>query len=269
MFSTIDSFDGTKIYYAKDIKENAKAVIIIVHGIAEHLGRYEYLKNKLLSFGYSVYRFDNRGHGKSGGRRGYIKSFSDFIKDTDKIVELVRSENKDLPIFMLGHSMGGFITACYGVSFKDKLRGQILSGAATNKLPLSLKMKCINFKYLIRGMVPNTLSKYLSTDTAVCRAYDNDPLVLKETSLKLNLEFSGNGIKWLVKKLPEYEYPCLILHGGNDMIVPPRCSKLFYENISSKDKELKIYPGLYHEIYNEKKKDIVIEDVHKWIEKRL
>lgn len=269
MFSTIDSFDGTKICYKKDVNENAKAVVIIVHGIAEHLMRYEYLKDKLLSFGYTVYRFDNRGHGKSGGRRGYVKSYKDFIKDTDMIVELARKENGNLPIFMIGHSMGGFITAAYGALFKDKLRGQIISGAATNKFPLSFMLKCINPKYFLRGMVPNSFSKYLSTDTEVGKAYDADPLVLKETTVKLNLEFSGNGVNWLLKQLPDYNYPCLILHGGEDKIVPPEFSRLFYKNIGSKDKELKIYPGMYHEIYNEVKKDEVIEDVHKWIEKRI
>lgn len=269
MFSTIQSFDGTELYYAKDITDNPKAVIVIVHGIAEHLGRYEHTKDKLLSFGYNIYRFDHRGHGKSKGRRGHMDNYNDLIKDTDLIVELAAKENPNIPIFMLGHSMGGFVTACYGVTYPNKLKGQILSGAATNSLPLSLKIKSIKLSYLFRGMVPNGLSKLICTVPEIVKGYEDDPLVLKETSVKFNDQFVNKGIPWLVSKLPTYRYPCLILHGGDDQIVPKRCSEEFYKNISSTDKELKIYDGLYHEILGEKIKDSILEDIHQWVEKRL
>ena len=268
-YSKIKSFDNTELYYAKDMPENAKAIIVIVHGVAEHLGRYEYLKDKLLSFGYGVYRFDNRGHGKSGGERGNINNFNELIDDADKIVDIAKSENPDIPIFMLGHSMGGFITAAYGVKYPGKLNGQILSGAATNKIPFSTTLKSIKFPAILKGKVPNSLSKLISRDPEVVRKYEEDPLVLKETTLKFNTEFVNKGITWLVKNMKTYKYPCLILHGGDDRIVPPVSSKYFYEGISSEDKKLKFYDGFYHEIFNEKGRDEVIEDVHNWIEERI
>lgn len=269
MFSTIKSFDGTELYYAKDTIDNPKAVIVIVHGISEHLGRYEYTKDKLLSFGYNVYRFDHRGHGKSGGKRGHMDSYKDLIKDTDVIVELAKKENPDIPIFMIGHSMGGFVTACYGVLFPNKLNGQIFSGAATNSIPFSLKIKSIKLSYLIRGMVPNRLSKLMCTVPEIVEGYENDPLVLKETTLKFNNEFINKGIPWLISQYPKYKYPCLILHGGDDKIVPKECSEKFYKYMSSTDKELKIYDGLYHEILSEDIKDSILDEIHKWIEKRI
>lgn len=270
MFSNkIKSFDGTELYYVRDIPENAKAIIIIVHGIAEHSGRYDYLNEKLNEFGYGVYRFDNRGHGRSGGARGDISNFNELIDDADTIVTLSKIENAALPIFMLGHSMGGFIAAAYGIKYPGKLKGQILSGAATNKMPLSLKLKSIKLPYLLRGKIPNSLSKLTCRDSEVVRSYEDDPLVLKETTLRLNTEFVNKGINWLIKNMASYTYPCLILHGGDDKIVPKSCSHSFYDTIASNDKELKFYEGFYHEIFSEKGKDTVIEDVHKWIEDRL
>lgn len=265
----IKSFDGTELYFVKNIPQNPLAIIIIVHGIAEHLGRYEYLKDKLTEYGYGVYRFDNRGHGKSGGSRGDISNFNELIEDADTIVNLAKNENIGLPIFMLGHSMGGFITAAYGVKYPAKLNGQILSGAATNKMPLSLTLKCIKFPYILSRKVPNSLSTLICRDADVVKSYEDDSLVLKETTLRFNIQFASKGIAWLMKNMYAYTYPCLILHGSMDKIVPKSCSQKFYNSIASSDKTLKFYDGFYHEILNEKDKDTVIKDIHNWIEKRI
>lgn len=265
----VKSFDGTELYCVKDIPNDMKAVVVIVHGVAEHLGRYEYLVNKFNDAGYGIYRFDNRGHGKSGGTRGHINDFNEFINDTDVIVNIAKKENPSLPIFMLGHSMGGFITASYGVKHGDKLNGQILSGAATNKLPFSLTLKSIKFPYIFKGVVPNSFSKVICRDTEVVKNYEEDPLVLKETTLKFNTEFAKKGISWLSSNLSSYKCPCLILHGGDDRIVPKSCSQNFYDKISSTDKTLKFYDGFFHEIFNEKEKELVIEDVLNWLNKRI
>lgn len=269
--STIKSFDGTEIYYCKDIVENPKAVVVIVHGLCEHLGRYNYFTEKLNGFGYSVYRFDNRGHGRSGGTRGYIENFQYFFDDADKIVDLAIEENKGIPVFMFGHSMGGFITAGYGMKYRSKLKGQILSGAAVLEVPSAAAIKKDNFfEKSPMTIVPNSLSSLICRDKSVVKAYDDDPLVLKELTVKLMEEFNINGSAWIAENVKKYEYPCLILHGGNDQIVPNENAKWLYANISSKDKNIKIYPDCYHEILNEKnEKDTVIEDIHRWIEERL
>lgn len=93
-----------------------KAVIVIVHGICEHSGRYEHVASHFNRGGFSVYRFDNRGHGRSGGDKGYLDDFQLYIDDADTIVEKAIKENPGIPVFMLGHSMGGFITACFGAA---------------------------------------------------------------------------------------------------------------------------------------------------------
>ncbi|AWI04985.1 alpha/beta hydrolase [Clostridium drakei] len=266
-----NAFDGTKLFYSKDIVDSAKAVVVIVHGLCEHLERYNYFTKKLNDFGYTVYRFDNRGHGKSGGERGYIENFQDFFKDADKVVDMALEENKGLPVFMFGHSMGGFITAGYGMKYKNKLKGQILSGPAITEPHAFKDLKKDNyFEKHPREKSPNALSKFICRDENVVKDYDNDPLVLKETNIKLLGEAFIKGSKWISENIKNYEYPCLILHGEMDRIVKNEASKWMFNNINSDDKSMKIYPKCYHEILSEKEeKDDIIEDIHRWIEERI
>lgn len=260
---------GVELYVSKNLVDKPGAVIVIVHGVCEHSGRYEYVTSKLNSFGYSVYRFDNRGHGRSGGEKGYVENFNLFIDDAGKIVDMAKSENPNLPIFMLGHSMGGFITAGFGIKYPNRLTGQILSGAATIILPMLVNFEGVDFTPMARNPIPNSLSDQVSRDPKVIEDYKNDPLNLKEYTTWLMSEVFLRGARWLMDNLRSYVYPCLILHGGADEIVTPVASWHFHQHIKSKDKELKTYEGLYHEIMNEPEKDTVIEDVHAWIKKRI
>lgn len=268
----IKSYDGTELYYTKDMVENPKAIIVIVHGFAEHLGRYDYVTNRLNDKGYGVYRFDNRGHGKTKGEKGHIESYENFILDTDYIVDMAKKENQEIPIYMLGHSMGGFITATYGIKYKDKLQGQILSGAATIRAPEVKGIKGSAFKLLSKIApkirIKNPISNSLCSNESVVENYISDSLNLKDATLKFYVEFLINGVDWLNKNMESYEYPCLILHGSEDKIVSKEASINLHSKIKSKDKKIIIYEGLYHEIMNEKIKDKVIDDIVCWLDER-
>jgi len=261
--------DGTELFHVKDVSDNPKAIIILVHGLAEHCGRYDYVVQKFNESGYGVYRFDNQGHGRSGGKRGYLDDFHKFIDDTDLFVDRAREENPGIPLFMLGHSMGGFITAGYGSKYPGKLTGQIFSGAVIIELPIFDPLKEMDLEKTPEATVPNSLSQLICRDQQVVRDYENDPLVLKETTLKLLTTVFFDGVSWLKENLKNYEYPCLILHGGNDQIVDNASSQYLYENSASKDKSIKIYDGFFHEILNEKEKDQVLGDIERWIEERV
>lgn len=267
-FST---FDGIELFYTKDVADSARAVVVIVHGLCEHSGRYGYFTEKLNQFNYTVYRFDNRGHGKSEGERGYVEDFQYFFQDADKVVKMAQEENKGVPVFMFGHSMGGFITAGYGIRYKDKLKGQILSGAAVLEPPAFKSLKENDyFEKNPREKSPNLLAKLMCRDKAVIEDYNNDPLVLRETNIKLLGESFIKGSKWIGENVKSYEYPCLIFHGEKDRIVKKEESEWLFNNISSRDKSIKIYPECYHEILSEKdQKENVIKDIHKWIEERI
>lgn len=262
----IKSFDQTELYLVKNLLESPKAVVVLVHGLGEHLGRYEYLTNKLNLDGFSVYRFDHRGHGCSSGARAFYDDFNEIIDDVNVVVELAKNENPTLPIYLLGHSMGGYAVACYGTKYPNKVNGIVMSGGLTRDksgLITSVPTDLNPAMYL-----PNTLSNIISRDSQVVKSYEEDPLVLKEISVGLYYSLC-KGLQWLIENTPNFKYPVLILHGGDDRIVSCEDSSEFYKLIGSSDKELKIYPVLFHEILNDPEKDEVIEDILNWINARI
>lgn len=265
--------DNLVLACCKNEVKNPKAVFVIVHGFAEHMGRYDYLVKRMNEDGISTYRFDNRGHGKSQGKRGHLENYMDLVTDADRIVDLARDENPGKPIYMMGHSMGGFNTLLYGITYPDKLMGQVFSGAASyyNDELKGLKGR---FMKLINSIKPdfyieNDLSENLSRDPDVVDRYRKDELCFKKATAGFYYQFLVSGTDYLIKNLSKYEYSCLILHGGSDKIIPKAASVNLYESISSKDKSIKIYPQLYHEILNEKERDEVIEDLLQWINERV
>jgi len=271
--SIIDSYDKTNIYLVKNNIENPKAVVVIVHGLAEYCERYNYLVESLNEDRLSTYRFDLRGHGKSGSIKGWVEDYNAYVKDLDVIVDIAKKDNPEKPIFILGHSMGGFITAIYGIKFGKKVSGTILSAAAleTPKEAKGIKRLFIKFvnKISPKFKMKNNLGNLLSRDNKVVDKYNKDPLVLKKVTIKLYYEFLIKGVDWLKKNLYKFNVDCLILHGEEDRIVDYKSSLNFEKEISSKDKKTIIYENLFHEIFNEKEKDIVINDVKKWINNRI
>lgn len=265
--------DGIELCYSKNIPNSPKAIILIVHGFAEHMRRYDYVVDKFVENNYGVYRFDLRAHGKSGSPLGHIEKFHDFVNDTDQMVELIIRENNEASIFILGHSMGGLITALYGIEHPEKIKGQIFSGAALNTLPSSKGIKGnlikVGARVIPKVQIKNPINEDLCTVKQVFQDYINDPLILKKASFNFYYQFLNDGIEKLQKNIKKYNLPCLLTHGENDKISPSKNSLDFYNNISSKDKEYKVYKGLYHEILNELEKDLVLEDMILWLDKRV
>ncbi len=252
MTNFIESFDGTKLFYNKEDAQNPKAAIVIVHGLAEHQGRYDYVAEKFHQAGFTTYRFDHRGHGQSEGERGYYEDYEDMLKDVNIVVDRAIEENPDKPVFLLGHSMGGFAVSLYGAKYTDKkLKGIITSGGLTHD-----------------NKIPNELTDGVCSVKEVVEDYANDPLNLKKYQLGL-LYSIGDGIAWFKENEKDFAYPVLILHGRDDALVNFKDSFDFFENNSSKDCQIKIYKGLYHEIMNEYAKDEVIGDIINWINNRI
>ena len=261
--------ENISLFTEKNPVSHPKGVVVIVHGLAEHLGRYDYVASQLNEAGYTTYRYDHRGHGRSDGERGYIEDFNIFLDDTDRMVDLARAENPDLPLFMLGHSMGGYIAAAYGVKYPGKLQGQVLSGAAVTVLPIFEELRQVDFNSEPRTMAPNALVQLICRDPSVVQDYADDPLVLKEMTQKLLGEVFITGAEWLMENMGDHNIPCLILHGGGDQIVTPEASTFMYAHTSAQDKTLKIYDGLFHEILNEGEKDQVLADICAWLDERI
>lgn len=257
--------DNIGLYVSRDIVEDSKAIILIVHGLAEHLGRYDYVVSKLNQCKYSVYRFDNRGHGKSGGERVFIDDYKKFYSDLNEVVKMIKSENKNKPIFILGHSMGGMISILYGIEYQNEINGIILSAALSSDESGFIKD---NKKLNARDEVDNSLSEFICSNPAVVEEYNNDDLVAHKISGSMFVE-CNKAIEFIKKNSEKFNYPVLILHGANDQIVLPEDSKVLFDHIGSKYKKIKLYEGMYHEILNEYDKDEVLKDINNWIRKEL
>ena len=262
----VSSFDKTKLYVKKNIPADPKAVVVIVHGLCEHQGRYDYLTEKLTSGDYGVYRFDHRGHGRSEGKKVFYKDFNELIDDVNFIVELARKENPSLQLFLIGHSMGGFAVSMFGIKYPGKAKGIVMSGALTRNnigLASDLPRDLPQDTYF-----PNELGGGVCSDPAVVKAYANDPFVEKQISAGLFYEVF-KGVDWTKENSDKFKDPVLLLHGCNDGLVSEKDSRDFFGDISSTDKSLIIYPHLFHEIFNEPVKDEVIADAISWLDKRV
>lgn len=263
---TFATFDGTELYGKTDAVDDPRAVAVLVHGLCEHQGRYDYLAMRLNARGYSVYRFDHRGHGRSAGRRVYYDTFDCIAKDVDAAVDRAAAENPGAPLFVVGHSMGGYGAALHATMFPGKARGYVLSGAWTRDVK-GLCSAAVASDARDCEYVDNGLAGGVCSDPAVARRYWEDPYVEKAVSLGL-FRAVHEGHQWLKAHAPQCTSPVAVLHGGADGLVDPRDSIEFFQEIGSEDKSLHIYAGLCHEIFNEFDKDLVIGDMLAWLDAR-
>lgn len=256
------SYDGIELRGRVDAPTRAKAAVVIVHGLCEHYGRYDYLTARLNTAGYTVYRFDHRGHGRSGGKDTWYDDREQIVKDIDQFANLALEEMAGKPVFMLGHSMGGYAAAEYGTMYPGKMAGYVLSGAWTRdnaglgKVPDELPDDTY---------VPNELGDGVCSDPGVGQAYMEDPLARKSFSVAL-VRSVVSGQKWMKENAQQFSDPVMLMHGADDGLVSPLDSLEMFQEIASKDKSLRVYAGLFHEIFNEYKKDRVIRDAIEWLD---
>ena len=257
--------DKTFLYFKEDIVTNAKANVVIVHGIAEHLHRYDYVVSKLNEAGYNVFRYDQRGHGRTQGKKGYVKSLEILLEDLQDIINYAR-EKKNLKVFVLGHSLGGGITNIYASTIGD-IDGYISSGAATDVMKQLNLLKIIPYQLLRWVRIKNNIAKdSLATIKEVEEDYLNDPYVLKSYKIGVLGEVIMKGSKILKKNYDNIKMPVLIMHGKLDPTVPQEFSVNLYQKVASTDKELVIWEESLHEIYNDLEKDKVINKTIEWLD---
>jgi alpha-beta hydrolase superfamily lysophospholipase len=249
-----------------------KANIVIAHGLGEHSGRYEKLAQSLNNDGYAVASVDLPGHGKSAGRRGHIEDFVDYHAPLLALTLALKREQPQCPVFILGHSLGGLIVGHMMLDHQELYSGIVLTGSAIQN-PQQPPDWQITLTRLIARIAPTlgliTLDiKGLCRDQQVVESYLQDPLVSRS---KLSASFIAAmfvAVSETVEKAADITRPVLILHGGDDTITDPAGSKLLYDRVSSVDKTHKVYPGFYHEIFNEPDASQVVDDVLQWLNAR-
>jgi len=264
----------TDIYYQYWLPEGEpKAILLVVHGLAEHSGRYMNVVNFLVPSGYAVYGIDHIGHGKSHGKRVYVKRFQDYTKPLKNYFDMIREWQPEKPIFLIGHSMGGLISAAYLLEHQDELSGAVLSGPGI-KVPDNISQAIIFVGKMLSIITPKAGliqmdAEGVSRDPAVVDAYVNDPLVYTgKITARLGAELL-KAMQYVTDQAPKIRLPIMIVQGSDDKLVDPSGAQLLYDLVSSKDKTIKIYNGFYHEVFNEPEHEQVLNDVKTWIEAHL
>ncbi len=251
-------YHGFNIYYQCWLPAvKSRPVLLIAHGFAEHSGRYRNVVNHFVPRGYHVYALDHRGHGRSDGERVQVEDFYDYIKDLKTFFDMVRRENPKNKIFLIGHSMGSVISLAYTVEYQQEMDGLITSGgglAQPGTPPMPPRKP--------GEPLPTDM---LSRDPEVIRNYINDPLVYRGP-MPTNSTI-GDMVNKLYDLVPRIKLPVLIMAGN--AVTDGQRSRVLHERIGSKDKTLKLYEGLRHEIFNEPENPQVMADLEEWLEAHL
>jgi alpha-beta hydrolase superfamily lysophospholipase len=246
--------------------QDPRAVVLLIHGIAEHSGRYEHVGRALAERRFDVVAIDLRGFGKSGGRRAHVSTFDDYLDDVeDQLAEL---RVLHLPVVLLGHSMGGLIALSYAMSARPRPDLLALSAPALGaNIPAPLRVAAPLLARVVPHLrVPAPISgELLSTDPAVGAAYDADPLIVRATTPALGAALIRQ-MQWANAHLDQLTVPTLVLHGADDQLVPARSTR------DLGDRPLvtrRAYPSLRHELFNEPAHPSIVRDLADWLEGQL
>ena len=261
---------GPSLYYQSWIPvEDCTAILLIAHGLAEHSGRYEHFAAFFVARGYAVFALDHIGHGKSDGDRCHIGRFSEYTDGISLLLDRAREECPGIPVILVGHSMGGLIATRFLIDHQGEFAGCVLSGAAIQSAielsPLQRLMMRFFSRVLPKLRVLQLDASEVSRDPAVIDRYRNDPFVFNGKVTVRLAEQLFSTMTWIEDRLSAIELPMLILHGSADGLTSPEGSKMLHREISSTDKKLIIYEGLYHEVYNEPEQEDVMADVANWL----
>ncbi|MFX0100510.1 MAG: alpha/beta hydrolase [Candidatus Hodarchaeota archaeon] len=277
------NFQGVKdheLYYQAWLPDgDVKATIQLVHGYAEHSGRYGNVVQKLVPEGYAIFADDLYGHGKSNGKRVYIEKFDDFVEDERIFMELINEKYPDFsgkPRFLLGHSMGSLISFHYRIKYPDHFKGVVLSGIGTKSGGMGDSKLLKGIAKGLGKLTPKlvTSSKFkaedISRDPEVCKAYVEDPLNTPgKITVRLVSEAFVKAAAGVKELAPSIKPPLLIQYGTADKIQFGR--EEFDQLFPKENVTIKAYEGLRHEIYNELEEDrkIVLQDLLDWLDSNI
>jgi len=249
------------------------ALMVIVHGIGDHSGRYMNVVRHLVAERISVYSFDLRGHGKSPGQLGHISCWAEYRKDLSCFIDTVSAGQPDLPIILFGHSMGALIALDFMLSDGQKLTAAVISGAPIEPSGVTRPLKVALAKLLSRlyPRFPIDLGlevEAISRDPSAVRSYKDDPLVHGRVSARWGAELLST-LESVKRRGGEISTPFLMVHGEADRMNSSEGAKRFFDNVALIDKEFRVYPGGYHELHNDLCSNEMLLDVSNWINRHI
>lgn len=273
----VTTSDQLDLVWRSWVPVQPKGVIIIIHGLAEHGGRYRETAEFLAANRWAVYACDLRAHGLSpdppGSKRVHVQRFTDYFRDVDALLTLARNNHESLPVYILGHSMGGLISISYALENPTKLSGAIISSPALGthpdfKPPIFLRLLVSILSRLApRLLFPSDLdTAMISRDPEVVKAYIDDPLISEKVSARWYSELM-KAIKKTNRNASALKVPMLLMQSGADRLVDPAAPGRFAEAAPAGRVEPVLWDGLFHEMFNEPEKDQVRQKVLEWLDR--
>jgi alpha-beta hydrolase superfamily lysophospholipase len=262
-----DGVAGRRLFERRWEPETPQRSLVIVHGYAEHSGRYEHVGAWFAARGAAVHAFDHQGHGHSSGVRCHVRRFGDFLDDLDRVVERARALAPDVPLYVVGHSMGGLMVCNWAVERTPEVDGLVISAPAlgTDQAPSGLRMAALR---VLRRVWPTGFAgggldaEALSRDPEVVKAYLEDPLIVLRMTFSLGTELF-DALARTAGRGGEVRVPLLMLHGTDDALCSPAASEAFAR--AAPHARYVSYPDLRHEIFNEPEQEQVFADVQRFL----
>jgi len=270
---TFQNNAGLSLFYHEwlpDDNQNIRAVVLIVHGHAEHSGRYTHVAKVFTQAGFACYGIDHMGHGRSGGDRAYIPDMELSVADLRQLYDTVTKQHPDQPVLIFGHSMGTLISLLFTLRYQSDIQALALTGSAITGEELqpgwlvSLAIQSAKVVPKIRLSPPGG-DNVLSTDPQVDIDWEADPLTWKKMwriGTSAAMIKAGRIIR---DRIHELTLPLLVMHGGADELTPVSGTQYTQAHANSDDITVKIYDGLRHELVNEIGKEAIIQEITDWL----
>ncbi|PKO63452.1 MAG: hypothetical protein CVU23_10640 [Betaproteobacteria bacterium HGW-Betaproteobacteria-17] len=269
---TLEGDGAPRLFYRWHPAAEPRAAVVVVHGLAEHSGRYVHVFDALNAHGCDALGLDLRGHGHSAGTRVYVDRWSDYLDDVDRAIAEVRARRPGTAVFVVGHSMGGLVAAHHALARGAAVTGYILSSPGLKPAVRIPGWKDALGKFMSKvwpklsiptGIGPELISK----DPEVVAAYVADPLVTTNATARWYTEFV-RAEEAALARAAELTRPFLMLLGEADRLTDPAGGRALFAGAGAADKTLETYPGLFPEVFNEPERDQVLADVGAWLDAR-
>lgn len=249
----------------------SEATVVLVHGLAEHSGRYGHVARRLARSGYEVWALDHRGHGLSGGPRAHVERFDVFVADLETL-RLLAAETTPGPQFVLGHSMGGAIAVAHALAHPSAWTGMVLTAPAlaTGEVSRLTEIAGRTLSRLVpRAGVLQLDGSAVSRDPEVVRAYENDPLVHRgKVTARLAAELLDR-MATTARLAGDLRAPVLVMQGTEDRLVSAEGNREVFDTFGSDDRTWRSWNGAYHEVMNEPEQDEVLDEIVAWLQDHL
>ena len=265
------SSGGVKIHLRSWRPPAPRAILVMCHGVNSHGGQSGWSGEQFAKAGFATYALDLRGRGLSEGERFYVDSVSEYVDDVAGTIRIAKSRDRGLPVFLLGHSAGGVVSATYTLDNQKELAGFICESFAFQVYAPGFALAAIKGLSHIAPRLPvlKLPLEAFTRDPVALAALKADPLIANENQPAATVAALVRADERLMDEFPNIHIPVFIMHGTADKATVPHGSEVFFDTVGSKDKTLKLYQDHFHDLLNDIGKEKVLAEIVAWIDKRL